>query len=182
MFALTQRLLLRPGWAEDGPALARAIGEEAIVRNLAQVPWPYTIDHARQFLGRERRPGEISLLIVLRSGGDPIGSVGIHPTPDGGRVLGYWLARPFWGRGIATEAGRAAIVLARDALRLRRIEASCFVDNPASRRVLDKLGFRPAGPVVPRFSAGRGGEAQCALLALDLEGDAEGLTGAAMAA
>ncbi len=44
MFARTERLLLRPGWLEDAPALARAIGEEAVVRNLARAPWPYGMD------------------------------------------------------------------------------------------------------------------------------------------
>src|SRR5690606_12374276 len=50
MFARTDRLLLRPGWHEDAPALARAIGEEAIVRNLARAPWPYHEKDARAFL------------------------------------------------------------------------------------------------------------------------------------
>ena len=52
MFARTERLLLRPGWLEDAPALARAIGEEAVVRNLARAPWPYGMDEAQDFLGR----------------------------------------------------------------------------------------------------------------------------------
>ena len=50
MFARTERLLLRPGWAEDAPALARAIGDEMIVRNLAVVPWPYSLRDAEAFL------------------------------------------------------------------------------------------------------------------------------------
>src|SRR3546814_20009486 len=58
MFARTEILLLRPGWAEDAPALARAIAEEAIVRNLASAPWPYDLAHARAFLDTERRPDD----------------------------------------------------------------------------------------------------------------------------
>ena len=53
MFARTERLLLRPGWAEDAPALARAIADEAIVRNLATAPWPYGIDDARDKIAKD---------------------------------------------------------------------------------------------------------------------------------
>ncbi|MGH6831135.1 MAG: GNAT family N-acetyltransferase, partial [Methylocella sp.] len=71
MFVRTERLLLRPGWAEDAPALARAIGEEAIVRNLATAPWPYNIEQAHGFLTAERDPRHPSFLIFARTHGAP---------------------------------------------------------------------------------------------------------------
>src|SRR3546814_12666483 len=82
MFARTERLLLRPGWTEDAPALARAIAEEAIVRNLASAPWPYDLAHARAFLDTERRPDEASFLIFRRTNGAPrlIGPAGPAAT------------------------------------------------------------------------------------------------------
>jgi RimJ/RimL family protein N-acetyltransferase len=173
MFARTERLLLRPGWAEDAPALFAAIADERIVCNLASAPWPYRACHAQAFLATERKPGEPSLLIFQRTSGAPrlIGTIGIGSRPSGGRELGYWIARPFWGRGYATEAGAALIGIARESLRPRRLQAGHFTDNPASGRVLEKLGFRPTGIVAPRFSAGRGVDAPSRLFELELSGE-----------
>lgn len=186
MFAITERLLLRPGWPEDAPALAKAIGEETIVRNLASAPWPYDLTHARAFLETERRPDEASFLVFRRTLGGPqlIGSAGLGRRPDGEIELGYWIARPNWGLGYATEAGRAVVTIARDALRLKRIHAGHFLDNPASGRVLEKLGFRPTGLVADRFSCGRREAAPCKLFELDLTAAQEAVENApaAMAA
>ena len=172
MFARTERLLLRPGWSEDAPALFRAICDEGIVRNLANAPWPYGFADAEAFLARERTPAEPAMLIFLRSGAAPelIGGIGFGKKPDGGTEFGYWLARQHWGRGYATEAGRAVLAAARDSLRLRRVDAGHFLDNPASGRVLEKLGFRPTGAIVPRWSAGRGEFAPCREVVLELAG------------
>lgn len=164
MFARTERLLLRPGWQEDAPALALAIGEEAVVRNLAKAPWPYREDDARAFLNQPVEPELPRFLIFARTGGAPrlVGGCGISPAPDGGLELGYWIARPYWGLGFATEAGRQLVRIAR-AMQLPKLTAGHFVDNPASGAVLRKLGFRPTGRIAQRYSAARGGEAACAL-------------------
>ncbi len=183
MFARTERLLLRPGWHEDAPALAAAIGEEAIVRNLATAPWPYRLQDAESFLAREQGADGTSFLLLRRTGGAPklVGAVGFGATPDGEVELGYWIARPYWGLGYATEGAQAVIDIARDSLRLPRLVAGHFLDNPASARVLAKLGFNPTGRVRPRFSAGRGTAAMCRELSLDFggsEGGAEDLEAA----
>jgi RimJ/RimL family protein N-acetyltransferase len=158
MFARTERLLLRPGWIEDAPALHAAIADEAVVRNLAQAPWPYSRLDAEAFLMRERRPTETTSLIFLLGDGPPrlIGVIGFGRLPTGELELGYWIARSHWGRGYATEAGRAVLAYARDSLRIRRLAAGHFIDNPASGRVLAKLGFRPLGRIALRHSTGRG--------------------------
>src|SRR5262245_45443989 len=103
MFARTERLLLRPGWPEDAPALAHAIGDEAIVRNLARAPWPYGLAEAEAFLASERARGEPGLLVFRRTLGAPqlIGSAGISRHDDGSWELGYWISRPHWGLGYA---------------------------------------------------------------------------------
>ena len=183
MFARTERLLLRPGWIEDAPALARAIADEGIVRNLAKVPWPYDLADAEAFLEREHNPSEPAMLVFLRGSGSPklIGSIGFGRTPDGELEFGYWLARPHWGRGYATEAGRAAITAARDSLRIPRLSAGHVLDNPASGRVLQKLGFRPTGKIVPRFSLGRREAVPSRLFELEL-GEEETSQPALMAA
>ena len=169
MFARTPRLLLRPGFPEDAPALAMAIADEAIVRNLAVVPWPYGLRDAEAFLASPRDPVLPSLLVFQRTNGAPqlIGSCGLHRRASGAVEMGYWIARAFWGRGFATEACEALIGIAR-ALGLSQLEASHFIDNPASARVLDKLGFEPTGLIAPRMSCARGAEVPARLMRLRL--------------
>lgn len=173
MFARTQRLLLRPGFPEDAPALVDAIGDEAIVRNLATVPWPYRMRDAEAFLASPRDPVLPSLLIFERGDGAPqlVGSCGLGRRPSGSVELGYWIAKRFWGRGFATEVGAALVDIAR-ALGLRQLEGSHFIDNPASGRVLEKLGFQSTGLIAPRMNCARGTEVPARLMRLQLSGTA----------
>jgi RimJ/RimL family protein N-acetyltransferase len=183
MFARTTRLLLRPGWSQDAPALFKAIADERIVRNLATAPWPYRPGDAEAWLAAERKASEPSLLIFRRTDAAPelIGAIGLGRRPTGEIELGYWIAREHWGRGYATEAGRAVLATARHGLRLRRLTAGHFLDNPASGRVLEKLGFQSIGKIVPYYSAGRGEAAPCRLFELDMDEETE-IAPAAMAA
>ena len=169
MFARTPRLLLRPGFPEDAPALAAAIADEAIARNLATVPWPYRMRDAEAFLASPRDPVLPSLLIFERTDGAPrlIGSCGLGRRPSGAVEMGYWIARPYWGRGFATEACAALVDIART-LGLASLEGSHFLDNPASARVLEKLGFEPLGIIAPRMSCARGEEVPARLMRLRL--------------
>ena len=164
MFARTERLLLRPGWAEDAPALAQAIADEAIVRNLATAPWPFALRDAEAFLAAPRDPVLPSFLIYQRTAAAPqlVGACGLGRRPSGAVELGYWIAREAWNQGYATEAGHALLAIA-EALGLQRLEASYFIDNPASGRVLEKLGFTPTGLSAPRYSCARGQESTAKL-------------------
>jgi RimJ/RimL family protein N-acetyltransferase len=177
MFARTPRLLLRPGFPEDAPALAAAIADEAIARNLATVPWPYRMRDAEAFLASPRDPILPSLLIFERGANAPqlAGSCGLGRRASGAVEMGYWIARPFWGRGYATEACTALIDIAR-MLGLPSLEGSHFTDNPASARVLEKLGFAPLGIIAPRMSCARGTEVPARLMRLRLQavGENEG--------
>lgn len=169
MFARTARLLLRPGFPEDAPALAAAMSDRTIARNLAVVPWPYTLRDAEAFLASPRDPVLPSFLIFERTDAAPrlIGSCGLGRRPSGAVEMGYWIGRPFWGRGFASEACTALIEIART-LGLSRLEASHFIDNPASARVLDKLGFESVGIIAPRMSCARGEEVPARLMRLRL--------------
>ena len=183
MFARTPRLLLRPGFPEDAPALATAIADEAIARNTSTIPWPYRVRDAQAYLAMPRDPVLPSLVIFARTAGAPrlIGGCGLSRRPSGAVELGYWIARSDWGRGFATEAGAAMIDIAR-ALRLPSLEGSHFIDNPASARVLEKLGFEPLGIVAPRLSCGRGEEVPARLMRLLLNAEAAVDEEAALAA
>jgi RimJ/RimL family protein N-acetyltransferase len=169
MFARTARLLLRPGFPEDAPALAAAIADETIVRNLATAPWPFQMRDAEAFLARPRDPVLPSFLVFERTCGAPqlVGSCGLGRRPSGAVEMGYWIARAHWSRGIATEACAALVEIART-LGLASLEGSHFLDNPGSARVLEKLGFEPVGIVAPRMSCARGTEAPARLMRLSL--------------
>ena len=178
MFFRSERLFLRPGWSEDWSELFRQIADEQIVRNLARAPWPYRAQDAREFaaLPQDRRFPHFCVTLPQAAGGNVlIGCAGLHPAAagPGEAELGYWIAREHWGQGYATEAGRAVLSIART-LGHRRVRASHFADNPASGRVLAKLGFRPTGRSEARFSLGRGEGAPALVHAVELAGAAGG--------
>jgi RimJ/RimL family protein N-acetyltransferase len=174
MFARTDRLLLRPSWPEDAQALHGAIADERIIRNLARAPWPYSEQDAASFATAEQPLMLPSFMLMLRTDGAPqlVGGCGLGER-DGEAELGYWIARPYWGRGFATEAARAVIGIAK-ALGHKRLVSGHFIDNPASGQVLRKVGFRATGRTEERHSCGRGYAATCALFEkslIDEEGD-----------
>ncbi len=161
MFVRTPRLTLRPGWPEDAPELAQAIGHEGVVRNLARAPWPYALADAEAFLADFGGPETPRFVICAHAAGSVriIGMVGVEPLASAAHELGYWITPDAQGRGYATEAARGALAAAH-ALGIRRVEAGHFVDNPASGRVLRKLGFVPTGELRMTQSRGRGGEVE----------------------
>lgn len=161
VFHRSQRLLLRPIWPEDWQGVLAGIADEGVVRNLASAPWPYGEEDARRFTTLAIDPYFPRFLITRAEDAEVVGCIGIDPLDDSEPVpansveLGYWVARPHWGQGYATEAGGAVLQIART-LGYAHVVASHFADNPASGRVLQKLGFEPTGRVVERHSCGRG--------------------------
>ena len=172
MFARTERLVLRPGWVEDAPALTAAIGDEAVVRNLSRVPWPYGPADAEAWLAQPQDELRPQMLIFARTSGEPqlVGGIGLMDLDDGPAhqaELGYWIARSHWGLGIATEAARAVLDMAFHGLRLKRIEAGHFPDNLGSARVLAKLGFVQRGNRMLHRSGPKPGEQSCLWYGID---------------
>ena len=113
--------------------------------------------------------------MAITSGGQIIGCTGLHRAPgkDWGLVgdileIGYWIGVPYWGRGYASEAAGAMIAWGFGQLNQTVLGAGHFADNPASRRILEKLGFTPAGQR-RMTSAARGTEVDCPLLLLTRE-------------
>ena len=165
MFHRSERLFLRPVFAEDWEAILAGVADEQIVRNLARAPWPYRESDAKSFASLEQDRRLPHFLVTLPGQG-VIGSAGMGEV-DGEAELGYWIARPFWGQGYATEAARGVIEIARS-LGHRRLVAGHFFDNPASGKVLRKLGFRPTGKARQRFSCARGCEVPSVEFELEL--------------
>lgn len=164
MFVRTERLILRPSWPEDAPRLATALNQLEVSRNLLHVPAPYSVADAAAWIARPRDPRLPELLVLLRTRGAPrlVGGCGIARGHDGALELGYWIERAHWGLGFATEAARAVMRLAR-ATGLRRVRSVHFLDNPASGRVLRKIGFRATGRIEPRLCRARDDEVATAI-------------------
>lgn len=168
MFHRSHRLLLRPIWPEDSHALFTGIADEGVVRNLARAPWPYLERDAHIFAALPVDPFHPRFLVTRACDAVVVGCIGIDAAATPGvPEMGYWIARNHWGQGYATEAGAAVLAVART-LGHSEVRASHFLDNPASGRVLRKLGFVPTGRVEERFSCGRGESVQALEYALVL--------------
>ena len=183
MFHRSERLFLRPAWPEDWQQLFGGIADEGVVRNLARAPWPYTEDHARDFVSRADNMIFPRFLLTLphADGGraDVVGCIGLDATDksDSDADLGYWIARSYWGRGIATEAAHAALEVAA-MLGHRTVSAGHYLDNPASGNVLRKAGFVPTGRTEMVSCLARGETLECALYRRNLSGMEAGLKAA----
>ncbi len=141
----TDRLLLRAPTLGDAGAIVRGLGDYAVSRMLARVPHPFDRCDAEEWIRRARSEivtGE-GLSLVIVADGELVGVVGLSgfPVPR----LGYWLAAPYWGRGLAMEAANTILRYAFDRRGVRLVLSGVFVDNPASRRIQDKLGFVALG-------------------------------------
>lgn len=144
----TIRLSLRRPAERDIEAIVSIVGDWDVARRLARVPHPYGPDDARFFLERVV-PAEWVCAITLRDEDRLIGAVGLTPEKDADTAeLGYWLCPAHWGQGIATEAARAVVAFGFERLGLERLTSGYFEDNPASGRVLAKLGFVETGRVL----------------------------------
>jgi RimJ/RimL family protein N-acetyltransferase len=155
----TPRLTLRRMEARDCAAVVAGIGAWEVARNLAQAPYPYsaadfqdwTATHDEGFASGENLPfGMADDMDTL------IGGIGLHLRPDGLFELGYWIGMPHWGHGLATEAGHALLDWFRALRPEARIKSNHFKDNPASGRVLTKLGFVYTGRTLQIASLSRG--------------------------
>lgn len=163
---VTDRLRLRRPGERDLPAIARICGDWDVARRLARVPHPYGIADARFFLDQVV-PAEWVWAITLSGDDALVATIGLMPAADGVRAeLGYWLSPSVWGRGIATEAGRAVVAFAFDTLGLVGLTSGHAVDNPASGRVLAKLGFGETHRAM-QYSLAAGGEVPSVRMRLD---------------
>ena len=147
----TRRLVLRPLCESDLASFVPLLNDYEVARNLTHVPHPYTEADGREFvaLTEKKRSRGLSLNYAVLLGGEALvgfctANIENEQCPYS-RELGYWYGKPFWGRGYATEAAEAVVTHAFDALGAVELTSGYYVDNPASGRVLEKLGFQKTG-------------------------------------
>lgn len=152
----TDRLLLRPPQLRDARAFARTLGDPEVTAPTKLWPYPLTADFA-VFMLRQAQAmvPRVDHTFLVFEAGRYVGSCGIHQRQDDVYAVGYMIGRDHWGRGIATEALRAVCAFGFRTCRARRIIADVFKDNPASIRVLEKMGMRCIGDIGPGWSTTR---------------------------
>jgi ribosomal-protein-alanine N-acetyltransferase len=143
----TARLVLRDLRLADAAAVAAGAGDRRVAQHLIQVPSPYPLALARRWVTHRRGWWElgrgVTFAVTLRDEPDAlIGTVSLRRyVRDRRAELGYWLAAPAWGQGIATEAARATIDFGFRELGLARVYAQVLAGNRASLAVCGKLGM-----------------------------------------
>jgi RimJ/RimL family protein N-acetyltransferase len=141
----TKRLHLRRPVEADAAAVIAIAGDWEVARRLARMPHPYGRPDFDHFLAHIV-PVEHTWCIVLRDTDELIGMTGLSPQGESSSAeLGYYLGRPHWDLGFATEAGEAVVRFGFERLGCRKLVSRFHADNPASGRVLSKLGFEPIG-------------------------------------
>lgn len=155
----TERLTLRGPVRTDAAALAHLLADINVAGMTSQIPHPYALGDAEAWLDRAMRCDwdEDAQFVIEHHHFGVVGGLGL--TRNGGAdhpELGYWVGRPYWNRGYATEAVRGAMKWVKRDWRRNVVVAGHFADNPASGQVLCKAGFLYTGDVEPRPSAARG--------------------------
>lgn len=140
----TKRLVLRAMMASDAPNIQKLASAYEIASNTLTMPHPYPDGAAEVFISAVRDEMERGEAFVfgITLNGEVIGCIGLHPTPQFNRAeIGYWVGLPYWGRGYTTEAATKILEFGFETLELNRIYAAHFTHNPASGRVMQKIGL-----------------------------------------
>jgi [ribosomal protein S5]-alanine N-acetyltransferase len=136
--------VLRPWRASDAPVITPLLGDRDVWINLSdRVPHPYELKDAEAYIARHSTvnpPTNVAITVDDQ----PVGSIGIFPGEGLNRVsaeMGYWLGKPYWGKGIISAALPAMTKYVADTFEFTRIAALVFTRNPASARLLEKAGY-----------------------------------------
>ncbi|MEQ8266958.1 MAG: GNAT family N-acetyltransferase [Parvibaculum sp.] len=163
----TERLLLRPLEKADAERLAGLANNWNVARMLARMPYPYTLDMAEDWIGKQKslreEGGEFGYAVTNDEG--LIGGCGMQAHVDGTHEIGYWIGEPYWNRGYASEAARAVLAHAVARFGAETIVAGHYWENHASGRVLTKLGFRYTGEE-NRWCVARQAQVRCLTMRL----------------
>jgi len=155
----TARLLLRPFSLADAPVVQRLAGVPEVALTTQNIPFPYEDGVAEAWISSHPARWETREFLTLAMTTKPEGLIGAvslhfnHPNRRG--ELGYWVGLPFWNRGYAAEASEALVQFGFEEMEFNRIHARHLVRNPASGRVMEKLGMKFEG-ILREYSLNRG--------------------------
>lgn len=172
----TERLVLRTLRLSDAKAYSKYASDWDLARMTGSLPYPIPLISAEikiEMLLSRRRRGQAYPYAITHNGEDMIGVMDIFLRDEKSDFeLGYWIARDHWGHGYAPEAAMAVMEEGQRHFGVNRFIAGVFADNPASMRVLTKLGFKSTGSDGDYFSMARLKHAESIGFALDLTAQA----------
>lgn len=152
----TPRLRLRGLRASDATAIAHYAGDPDVARMTLRIPHPLPLDDAKSFVEKAVGSADARVFAVADQTDSLIGTLGFHDMDArGAPKIGYWLGKPHWGQGLATEAVSAALVWAHRGWGRKVVRAGHFADNAASANVLIKTDFLYTGEVKVQPSLAR---------------------------
>lgn len=146
----TPRLRLRPFALADAGDVQRLAGTVAVFETTTQIPYPYEDAMAAAWIATHQAAfaelHDATFAIVSRADDSLLGAISLmNIVTDHQAELGYWLGEPFWNQGFCSEAGIAVLRFAFTRLALHRVHATHMTKNPASGRVMTKIGMRHEG-------------------------------------
>jgi ribosomal-protein-alanine N-acetyltransferase len=146
----TARLTLRPFTLADAGTVQRLAGTREVADTTRHIPYPYADGMAEAWIlshaDLHQQDRALTLGVMIREERRLCGAIGLRlQAEDRHAELGYWIGVADWARGYCTEAARAIVDFGFEALDLHRIYATYFARNPASGRVMEKLGMVPEG-------------------------------------
>jgi len=169
----TERLVLRQLTLEDATAISKLASDKDISRMTGTFPHPFPLLAAEfrvMHMRAQNRRGLAFPYAITVDGGELMGMCDVfRSAPDAALEIGYWIGKPYWGNGYVTEAVKGLMLEAHETLGANSLIAGAFSDNPASLRVLQKLGFKLTGEEEMYFSMGRMEKAHSLNLRLDFE-------------
>jgi len=139
---------MRPPAPGDEDAITHHMSERDIVWHLGRAPYPYQLSDAEYWIqkaAKDRAAGREYAFVITTDEEGIIGSTGFNRAVGDVWEIGYWLAKDWWGQGLVTEAARGLLDWGRREHGIESFMAGHFSDNPASGKVLLKLGFDPVG-------------------------------------
>ena len=147
----TERLILRPFSPTDASQVQRMAGAREIASVTKNIPHPYPDGAAETWIATHQERYEtgqgLSLAVTLAGTGELMGAIGLVSISEAHRrgVIGYWMGVDYWGRGYCTEAGRRLVRFAFEDMDLHRVVSHHLARNPASGRVMQKIGMTHEG-------------------------------------
>jgi ribosomal-protein-alanine N-acetyltransferase len=146
----TKRLILRPFTLDDAPVVQKLAGHRDIAATTLNIPYPYEDGMAEEWINTHQEKFEqgkvVNFAVVLRGNGQLVGAMGLeinkrHECAE----LGYWIGKTYWNKGYCTEAAMAVLDYGFNELHMNRIFAYHMKRNPASGRVMQKIGMTHEG-------------------------------------
>ena len=170
----TGRIKLRPWRDSDAPALYRWASDPDVGPRAGWAPHK-SVEESLEVIRTVFCDATNTWAIELKETGEAIGAIGYGPScdcnlpaRDGEPLIGYWIAKPYWNRGVCTEALRLMIEHIRCSTDIKSLISGHFVDNPASGRVMEKCGFVPTGETVIDETQYQGADRPIRVLRLEL--------------